>query len=110
MKPGTGLWPDCRDSAAVAYDSKSDRMIVSGGHYNVGSDETWAYDYNTNTWTKLQPNTVPGKLSALAMVYAPTVDRVILFGGQVGTSDSNYTGETWSYDFSTNAWTDVTPH
>jgi len=125
IKPGKGLWPDLRDNAAMAYDAKSDRMIVSGGYYDVGTDETWAYDYNANTWTKLEPNTAGGKLSSSAMVYSTAADRVILFGGLVGGVDSNYTGyawtfdfsgnpiytgETWSYDFNTNTWTDVTPH
>ena len=113
IKPpqGTEVWPDTRDWASAAYDSKSDRMIMSGGYYQAGTDETWAYDYNTNTWTKLEPNKAGGMLSASAMVYSSAADRFILFGGLVGNSaDTDYTGETWSYDFNTNTWTDVTPH
>ncbi|MGA2113024.1 MAG: kelch repeat-containing protein [Anaerolineales bacterium] len=109
-KPGTGMWPDCRDDAAMAYDAKSDRMIMTGGYDDKGTAETWAYDYNPNTWTKLEPNTAGGMLAGSAMVYSPATDRIILFGGGVGGSDSNYTAETWSYDFNANAWTDVTPH
>jgi len=112
IKPhGTELWPDCRDFAAAAYDSKSDRMIMSGGYYQVGTDETWAYDFKTNTWTKLEPNTAGGHLSGSAMVYSSAANRFILFGGLVGLSDNYiYTGKTWSYDFNTNTWTDVTPN
>jgi len=110
IKPGKGLWPDGRELAAMAYDAKSDRMIMSGGYWAIGTDETWAYDYNANTWTKLEPNTAAGKLSGSVMVYVPTMDRTILFGGQVGASASNYTDKTWSYDFNANTWTAVTPH
>ncbi|NIN64507.1 MAG: hypothetical protein GTO63_07350, partial [Anaerolineae bacterium] len=39
----------------MAYDAQSDRVILFGGMEEVFplrvSDETWAYDLNTNTWT-----------------------------------------------------------
>ena len=45
-----------------------------------------------------------------AMVYSAAADRVILFGGQVGWTEFEYTGETWTYELNTNTWTNVTPH
>ena len=109
MKPDGGPRPRGRDYPAMVYDAESERMILFGG-VPQGGDETWAYDYNTNTWTKLEPSTVPGKLSRHAMVYSTAADRVILFGGQVGSTEFKYTGETWTYDLNTNTWTNVTPH
>ena len=106
-KPGAGAHPVSRDYPVMAYDTESDRMILYGG-FPLG-DETWAYAYKTNTWTKLEPNTVPGKLSRHAIVYSTAADRVIVFGGQVGSTQGKYSGETWAYDYNTNTWTNVTP-
>jgi N-acetylneuraminic acid mutarotase len=107
MKTGEGPHPEGADFPAMVYDAKADRTILYGGVYQ--GDQTWAYDYNTNTWTKLEPSTVPGELSRHAMVYSTAADRVILFGGQVGPTEFKYTAETWTYDLSTNTWTNVTP-
>ena len=94
----------------LAYDSESDRSILFGGGGWEGSnttDETWAYDYNTNTWTKMEPSEVPGKLTGHAMVYNPTLDLVVLFGGRAG-SGTRHTAETWTYDLNSDTWTNVT--
>ncbi len=42
---------------AVAYDEGSDRVVLFGGQNGVQNPirrETWAYDFNTNTWTHMQ--------------------------------------------------------
>jgi hypothetical protein len=94
----------------LVYDSESDRSILYGGGHWDGSnttDETWAYDYNTNTWTKMEPSETPPKLTLHAMVYNPTLDLVVLFGGRVGTG-LTYSAETWTYDLNSDTWTNVT--
>ena len=106
IKPGEGAYPLSRDFPVLAYDVESDRTILYGG-IPLG-DETWAYAYKTNTWTKLEPGTIPGRLSKHAIVYSTAADRVILFGGVIGSYTDNYSGETWSYEFNTNTWTNVT--
>jgi N-acetylneuraminic acid mutarotase len=108
MKPGEGACPVSRDYPVMAYDVESDRTILYGG-IPLGN-ETWVYDYNTNTWTNPKPRWFPGQLSRHAIVYSTAADRIILFGGQVGSRNFNYTGETWTYDLNTNTWTNVKPH
>lgn len=49
-------------SADWVYDSESDRAIIFGGsikNLEVGYNDTWSYDYNTNTWTNMSPATNP---------------------------------------------------
>jgi hypothetical protein len=108
---GTGDHPLIRDYSVMVYDAKVDRMILYGGVL-LGSGETgretWAYDYNTNTWTKLDSSTSPFQRSRHSMVYSTAADRIILFGGQVEPIDYNYTGETWIFDFNTVTWKNVT--
>ena len=107
IKPGGGPHPAGRDEASMVYDAKADRTILYGG--TVGSTETWAYDYNTNTWVNLNPGTNPGKRISSWLVYSPAADRVILFGGAISFSNQNFSDETWSFDFNTNTWINVTP-
>lgn len=95
---------------ALVYDSESDRSILYGGGHFEGSDttdETWVYDYNANTWTKMEPSGVPGELTSHSMVYNPTLDLVVLFGGRVGSGDT-FSAETWTYDLNSDTWTNVT--
>lgn len=144
--------PPDRHSHAMAYDAESDRVILWGGRgpvpidvssvwaydydtdtweelessgapgpvgnaamvYHVVADRTilyaekelWAFDYNTNTWTQLSDSPMPGKLTGHAMVYSDEADRVILFGG--GPTYESFGDKTWTYDLSTDTWTDVT--
>ena len=103
-RPSTGSF------GGLAYDSESDRSILFGGGSPVGSnttDATWAYDYNTNTWTRMDPSENPGKLTCHSMVYNAALDLVVLFGGRAGSGDA-YTAETWTYDLNSDTWTDVT--
>lgn len=102
------LHPPARSQHAMAYDSKSDRIILFGGdkngHHSFLGD-TWAYDYNTNTWTNMSPKISPSARDRHAMVYDSRSDRIILFGGYNG---NDYLNDTWSYNYNTNTWTNMT--
>jgi hypothetical protein len=84
-------------------------MIMFGGGYcgviNDVCNETWEYNYNTNTWTNLSPTVVGGSLPRVAtgrMVYDSGADRIILLGGNYPTPI--YYNETWVYCYSNNTW------
>ena len=114
-KPSGG--PSSRYLHNMSYDSKADRTMLYGGYTGsveslskldtLTSAETWAYDYNLNTWTLLNPPTNPGPLSEFGQVYLPSTDRVLLFGGGLVTGPRS--DKTWLYDYTTNTWTEVTP-
>jgi hypothetical protein len=45
---------------AMVYDEEKDRIILFGGWLDPNvpfdfTDEFWAYDYESNTWTDLTP-------------------------------------------------------
>jgi len=115
--PAYGSWtnlsppesPSPRMFHAMAYDSESDRIILFGG--GTGSslltvvNETWSYDFNTNTWTNLNPPASPSPRMGHAMAYDSESDRIVLFGGERAI----LFGDTWSYDFNTNTWTNLNP-
>jgi len=95
--------PSGRFEAHMTYDSESDRVIMAGGWGASGTqDDTWAYDFNTDTWTPMIPVGGPSVIGAL--VYDSASDNVISFWGE-----STPGQETWTYDFNTNTWTQRMP-
>ena len=93
----------------IAYDSDSDRIIMFGGFEFTKFrpvDETWVYDYNTNTWTNMQPRAHPTGRNFQGMVYDSKADRIVMWGG--GGVRSALQGSdkpaVWTYDYNTNLW------
>ncbi len=95
--------PSPRYSCGFAYDSESDRIILFGGAMSVAHfDDTWAYDFNANSWTKMNPEVSPSPRHVYSMVYDSESDRVILFGG-----DHPFLSDTWAYDYNANTWVEM---
>jgi N-acetylneuraminic acid mutarotase len=98
----------------MAYDSESDRCILFGGRgfdSQLLYNDTWAYDFNSDTWTKMQPSISPSARYFSAMAYNTQVDRVILFGGSEWDEKMIDRGlsDTWAYDFNTDTWQELDP-
>ncbi len=101
----------------LAYDAQSDRVIWYLGDYFPSARgegrETWAYDYNTDTWIRMQPEASPRRLIGARMVYDGESDRIILFGGFDPTNltgfNWEYVAETWAYDYDSDTWTQMAP-
>jgi hypothetical protein len=106
MKPGLG--PAARSAADLAYDVESDRILLFGGAVTStwGLADTWAYDFNTNTWQEKAPG--PANHLGGRIAYDAESDRVILFGGYDMTS-GKLLNDTWSYDFNSDTWTKMKP-
>jgi parallel beta-helix repeat protein len=98
--------PSIRWAHAMAYDSQSNRVILFGGSNQLEQfNDTWAFNYEQNEWTNMNPIVAPSPRADFGMVYDSQSDRVILFGGYAGYDID----ETWSYDFETNSWTNMNP-
>jgi N-acetylneuraminic acid mutarotase len=106
LKPA-GEVPSARAYHAMVYDSASGKVILFGGMDSATfQNDTWTYDPAANTWTNLKPaGEVPSARAYHAMVYDSASGKVILFGGFDGT-DLN---DTWTYDPTANAWTNLHP-
>ncbi|MBN1352672.1 hypothetical protein JXJ21_25010 [candidate division KSB1 bacterium] len=108
--------PPGRFGHNMAYDAESDRIILFGGSISELQpiDDTWSYDFNTNTWTEMNPPASPPPRQYHSMAYDLESDQIILFGGGDYTPESmpEYTiiyDDTWAYDFNSNTWTQMMP-
>jgi hypothetical protein len=100
--------PTGKLAPGMTYDSESDRIILFGGLHDgaIYSDETWAYDFNANNWTQMNPSPhPPGRFDAY-MTYDNESDVVILAGGN---GFGGYQDDIWAYDFNTDTWTLMSP-
>jgi hypothetical protein len=102
--PAPPAAPD-RRGTRMAYDAESDRIILFGGRdftTAVTYRDTWAYDFDSNTWTEMRPANSPSARHHFGMAYDSDHDRIIVFGGALG---GDRRGDTWAYDFNGNTWT-----
>jgi hypothetical protein len=52
-----GVGPSRRYGHSAVYDAARDRMVISHGFTNAGRfDDTWAFDFISNTWRDLSPS------------------------------------------------------
>lgn len=114
--------PEGRWFFDMVYDSKVDRVILFGGgtsdYLLGGSDrgmkgDTWAFDLESETWTKLNPINSPSPRSYFSMVYNNKTNQTILMGGSFGAGggddlDDILLQDTWAFDYNTKAWTNMT--
>ena len=105
----SGEVPPGRIGGRMAYDAGSDRVVMFGGLDPVTFEmmnDTWAFDLGENRWERMQPAVSPAARNFGSLVYAPEIDRVVLFGG--GDWERVF-GDTWTYDVDTDEWTELTP-
>ncbi len=118
MSPSTS--PPARMYHSMTYDAESDRIILFGGGlsqqlggaYTQRFADTWAYDFESDTWTEMTPETSPSPRVYTDMTYDDKCDRVVLFGGgtqsfREGDPDQGHGNETWLYDLNSNTWEQV---
>ena len=98
-----------------AYHEILDAFIFFGGTTNFyleeyGTNQTWAYFYNNNSWIDLNPSVAPPPRSSGYMVYDSYNEKMVMFSGINEWSSTNYFyQDIWSYDHLTNIWTNETP-
>ena len=94
----------------MAYDANNDRIVLFGGRVPPDDEsvgDTWAYDYDADTWIQMSPPDSPSVRSHHTMSYYPKGHCVVLFGG-VPKTGHQY-GDTWTYDYSADSWTELDP-
>ena len=107
----------------MAYDAESKKTILVGGvSFTAAAEqfnETWAYDYASNAWTKMNPKIQPPGLCDHTLDYDSESDRVVLWAGRLWTGEwiggwgngewSSWTtlpqaNLVWAYDYNSDSW------
>ncbi len=100
--------PPGRSDHAMAYDPVTKQTILFGGMRDVGDttyilNDTWAYDYESNNWTELNPILAPNKRYGTRMAYNSFEEKIVLFGGgNLGGEEQD--GKLWAFDAVTTTW------
>jgi len=105
--------PAARYSHSLVYDTLSDRVILFGGFWehpmklqpDIWFNDTWTYDYDSNTWTNVTPTAGPSARMSAAATYDPLADRMVMFGGR---NPTDLFDDTWAYDYDGNQWIEQT--
>lgn len=96
-----------------AFDPTRRLMLVYGGIDDTftQSDKLWSLDLDASppSWSERVPamgNTPPTARAGSSLIYDPLGDRLILFGGDVGSGTLN--GELWEFRMASNEWFPLT--
>ncbi len=96
--------PPFQDHVNITYDTSSNKVILYAGPVSGSRPKTWAYDFDSNSWTNLNPVHLPDSDHS-SLVYDPFHEKSILLGNSPGSNDML----TWAFNYSENSWTNITP-
>ncbi|MFX1511548.1 MAG: Kelch repeat-containing protein [Promethearchaeota archaeon] len=100
--------PSARFNAGIVYDSYHKKVILFGGtSEGTFKADTWIFDFQSNQWTEVFPETSPPRHVDPAMIFDPINNRAIIFGGFAGVG--SYLDETWGYYYANNTWVKLNP-
>ncbi len=107
ITPATGSAPEPRRDGEVIYDPVGKRLILFGGNSDAGlKNDTWAFDLNARSWTKLTTvGTPPSGRFGFDAVYDPVGNQLVIYNGQ----GAGFFNDTWTLNLTTLEWRDVSP-
>lgn len=114
--PVEGRRPTPRVGHTAIFDSNRRRMIVYGGVGDGRRSDIWALTIDgTPKWTEISPlGPAPVARFSHSAVYDPIGDRMIVYGGSIGSfidnvSPDTYLGDVWALTLGDHPeWTEVT--
>jgi len=95
----------------LVYDESHDVVLLFGGSevwLSTAEDDTWAYRFESNTWTELHPPSAPSERIFHEMAYDSFNNITVLYSGSPGDQSAIF-GDAWIYNMTSNEWTEVTP-
>jgi predicted phosphodiesterase len=107
MSPASN--PPPRAYASMAYDNKSDVIVMFGGwqgYWGNTYHDTWIYNLTSNTWANVTTSIHPGGMLFGSMMYDYGNGRILLGGGTNWDIPLN---DIWEFNFTTNSWTELIP-
>ncbi len=109
----TGADPGPRAVPALATDPDQGKALLFGGdRLDRLLSDTWFFDFDSETWTHVEPNTAPSPRGGARLLFLPTSRRMVLLGGFGYASSTDYVAshyvtkpwEIWLFDWGNNTW------
>jgi hypothetical protein len=99
--------PSNRSSASLVYDPVNKKTILYGGwdrskSFDKYYGDTWAFDFETKTWTDMNPSNSPGVSYGHVMVFDPVSEQIIMV-----IPDDQFNRGTYAYSYANNTWIDL---
>ena len=111
--------PSARERHALAWDTGNQRLVVFAGYQGtfpsfVTLDELWVYAPATSAWTQIpKAGTWPAARKDAVMTYAPSLNALLLYGGNNGSGAANRFSDIWKLSINTTTntatWTLLAP-
>ncbi|MEE9506984.1 MAG: kelch repeat-containing protein, partial [Thermoplasmata archaeon] len=98
-----------QDRHVMAYSPVSGKVLLVSGGNGLETDhvQTWLFDPVSGNWSKLDTLTpAPVSRRESAMVYVPSDDSALLYGGMHGNVILD---DIWAFNFSTETWSQLPP-
>ena len=101
--------PNRRYGHSAIYDPQRDRMVISHGFTDAGRfDDTWAFEFATNSWRNISPAAGrPLRRCLHHAAYDAQGDQMFLFGGCASGFGPCPLGDLWSFDLNANQWRQI---
>ncbi|MBK8098187.1 MAG: hypothetical protein IPK26_13830 [Planctomycetes bacterium] len=94
--------------------ASADKIWVFGGSLGnntaTTTNDLWAFDAVAGSFTQLLPDASPGAPPARGnhcVAWNPLTSKLVVFGGNTRGATPTLLNDTWEYDPTTNAWTQV---
>lgn len=95
--------------AGLAADPSREEAVLFGGANGTELlNQTWTYSEANNSWTTISTPTAPGPRSDFGFAADPATQIAVLFGGVINAVGEQPDADTWVFNFSDGAWTNVT--
>lgn len=94
--PPTPSTMAARTGAQMVFDPDIGKVVLFGGSGAKAYGETWAYDGAINRWKRLFPAATPPARVAFGMAYDPTLHRLVMAGGDMGSDVWLFDGWNWT--------------
>ncbi|MCY3410970.1 MAG: hypothetical protein INQ03_04955 [Candidatus Heimdallarchaeota archaeon] len=104
LKPNSA--PSARAWHAMVYNSLNHKVYLFGGvDPEMRLNDIWEYDFSQNSWTEIYPEYRIPERSSSPLIFDPSNDRLLLFGGY-GLNDQKL-NDMWEFSISDYNWTRI---
>ena len=98
--------PPARMDASMAYDGHQIVLFAGTANNSTDFNDTWIW--NGTTWTQTAAGAGPAPRQNAAMAFDSAHSQIVMFGG-VNNGTSTFLSDTWLWNGTTLAWTQVVP-